>query len=320
MTSILIVDDIEIWRESLAQELSDTNYHVEMAEDSGKRAAKACGSCWRLRLRIDGSSAPRRRHGWPAGHEGDPREVPSDSHNSDDTIWRWAIEQRCDRGRAYRYIFRTSNIEACASDMRKLLESAERLTETEQKLKESFWTQQICSNTGMALGIVDRTYRILYENKAQHGISGGVSQPGGICWVEWHDALMQTEPCPWCPVKPVFAGEESATKTVPLVKEGELRYWQTGASPVTDARGHIIAALKWGLDVTDREHAHRAALEAPNLEARLLAALSQIRMWGYGRARLYELRPESPHKKVLSWSGDARREKAICLSHLFNGR
>ena len=292
MISILIVDDTESWRELLAQELEDAGYRVEKAEsaESALQQIANCAGVFDFVLMdqvlmgsgMDGVQATK------VIHDRYPRirvivmTVYGDGESS-----RAALEAG-----AYRYIFRSADIEESVADIRALIESAERLAETEVKLVESFWTQQIFQNASIALSIVDRTYRVLYENAAQRGISGGVSHPGGICWVEWHGALQQKVPCPWCPIQPIFEGREPEVKIVPLVKQGRLRYWQTGASPVQDKDGNIIAALKWGIDVTEREQAHRVALEAPNVEARLEAALGQIRMWGYARARLYELRQQ----------------------------
>ena len=56
-------------------------------------------------------------------------------------------------------------------------------------------------------------------------------------------------------------------KIVPLVKQGRLRYWQTGASPVQDKDGNIMTTLN-GDRCNQAEQMHRAALEAPNVEAR----------------------------------------------------
>jgi len=56
-----------------------------------------------------------------------------------------------------------------------------------------------------------------------------------------------------------------------------------------DIGRQVIAALKWDVDITEREQAHVAALTARSVDERLEFVLDQIRMLGYSRARLYEL-------------------------------
>lgn len=194
---------------------------------------------------------------------------------------------------AYRYVFRSTDPNEAVIDIVAIIQSAKNLAKMENDLQDSFWTRQVCPGMGMALGIVDRAYRILYENERQNKLAGGTSRRGGICWIEWHQATQQKEPCSWCPVKPIFDGKNSEQRVIPLIKHGRLQYWQTSASPIFSEDGAIIAALKWGLEVTPREEAHQAALQAADVNERLEHALSQINMLGYARARLYELATES---------------------------
>lgn len=195
---------------------------------------------------------------------------------------------------AYRYVFRSPVLAEAAAEIVSLIGSAQSLAQIEAKLNDSFWLNNVTPQMNMAVGIVDRTYRVLYANPAQNALAGRKTRLGGICWVEWHNAVQQKGPCPWCPVKPVFDGEQHPSTVVPLFRQDKVKHWLTNASPINDAEGNIIAALKWGEDVTEREVIHMQALEAQNSDERLKAALNQVRQLGYSRARLFELAQNPP--------------------------
>jgi len=293
---ILVVDDTESSRDLIEEELADAGFQVEVAasgEASIEIVNQANGKFDFIIMDqvllggMDGIDATK------IINEKFPKiRTIVITMYGDGEASRAALEAG-----AYRYVFRSHDLNEAIKDVIDLVESASELARIEDKLFDSFWVESVCEGTDMAIGVVDRTYRILYANKKQREIAGEEFRKGGICWVELHQSFQQKDPCPWCPVKPLFESEDKSIKVVPLFKRGKLQHWQTGASPILDSTGQIIAALKWGLDVTEREIVSRTALEAKSLDERLKSALEQIRILGYSRARLYEL---SEDDKILS--------------------
>ena len=285
---ILVVDDTEITRELLTEALADAGYEVE-AVASGEAAIECVKRAEGdfdfiimdqvLLGGMSGIDATRIIH----------QEYPQIRTIVMTIYGDGESSQAALDAEAYRYVFRSLDLKEAVDDVIALIESPRELAEIEERLPKSFWINNVCKGMQMAVGIVDRTYRVLYANEAQNAIAGGESRLGGICWVEWHQAVQQKGPCPWCPVKPLFEGKDPVVRTVPLFKQGRWQHWQTGASPILGREGQAIAALKWGVDVTEREMARVATLTAQTVTERLKATLEQIRMLGYSRARLYEL-------------------------------
>jgi signal transduction histidine kinase/DNA-binding response OmpR family regulator len=292
-TRVLVVDDVETSRELLAEALDDASYQVEVVA-SGEAAIE----CVRraegdfdfiimdqvLLGGIDGITATREINEWCNEKERKQIRTIVMTMYGDGESSHAAL----DAG-AHRYVFRSLEFKEAVRDVIALIESGKELSTIEKSLSESFWMNKVCKGIGMAISVIDRTYRVLYANDMQNQVAGGILRIGGICWVEFHQAFQQKGPCPWCPVKPLFEGEDPIVKTVPLFKRDRWQHWQTGASSILDSEGQVIAALKWGVDVTEREQAYVAALTARSVDERLEAALDQIRMLGYSRARLYEL-------------------------------
>jgi GAF domain-containing protein len=91
-------------------------------------------------------------------------------------------------------------------------------------------------------------------------------------------------------VKPLFETGKPVRTTAVLLKRDQALYYETGASPIFgEDRQTILAARKWGVEVTARELSDRRTLEAATFDERLNAGLERIRALGYSRARLYEL-------------------------------
>ena len=286
---VLVVDDVETSRELLAEALDDVGYQVgvvasgEAAIECVKRAEGDFDFILMDQVLLggmDGIEAARIINQDYPQIRTIVMTIYGDGESS-----RAALDAGADR-----YVFRSLDLEEAVDDIIALIESARELSKIEKTLPESFWMKNVFKGMGMAISIIDRTYRVLYANDIQNQMAGGELRIGGICWVEFHQAFQQKGPCPWCPVRPLFEGENPVVKIVPLFKRGLLQYWQTGASPILlDIGRQVIAALKWDVDVTEREQAHVAALTAQTVDERLEAALDQIRMLGYSRARLYEL-------------------------------
>jgi DNA-binding NtrC family response regulator len=97
---------------------------------------------------------------------------------------------------AYRYVFRPSNPAGALKEIISLIDSADELMDIVQNMGRSAWVSDIYNGMGIAMGMVDRTYRVLHANPAQAEVAGGKPGTGGVCWVEWHQALDQKEPCP----------------------------------------------------------------------------------------------------------------------------
>jgi signal transduction histidine kinase/CheY-like chemotaxis protein len=291
---VLVVDDDDLGRTTLTQALSEAGYDVRgvpSGQQAIEHARQVEGNLDFIIMdqvlllgEMDGIEATRQiQHQYPR-----IRTIVMTLYGDGESS-RAALTAG-----AYRYVFRSPVLAEAAAEIVSLIGSAQSLSQIEADLHDSFWLQNVTPRMNMAVGIVDRTYRVLYANPAQNALAGRKTRLGGICWVEWHNAVQQKGPCPWCPVKPVFDGEQHPSTVVPLFRRDEVRHWLTNASPITDREGNIIAALKWGEDVTEREMIHMQALEAQDSDGRLKAALNQIRQLGYSRARLFELSENPP--------------------------
>jgi GAF domain-containing protein/ActR/RegA family two-component response regulator len=286
--AVLVVYDDDDLRDSLCESVQEAGYAVEGA-DSGEaaiaRVRQAEGKFDFVLMDqvllngMDGLQATRIIHGeYPAIR------IIVLTQYGDGESSRQALESG-----AYRYVF----LPCLDEEITNLMKYSASLAKLEQGLEDARsigWMQQIADEPGMAISIIDRTYRVLYANTGQRQLAGQDYRPGGICWVEFHQAYLQNEPCIWCPVKPLFETGEPIRKTAVLFKRGRAQYYETSASPIFDQDGRtILAARKWGIEVTAREIIDRRTLEAATLEQRLDAVLERIRMLGYSRVRLYEL-------------------------------
>jgi GAF domain-containing protein/CheY-like chemotaxis protein len=290
---VLVVYDEDDLRDSLCKCLHEAGYDVE-GVSSGEQAIQAVRQVEGkvdfvlmdqvLIGRVDGLEATRIiRHDYPAKEYPDLRIIVLTQYGDGESSRR-----ALDAG-AYRYVFRPCPDQEIVN----LLRYSESLAKLERGLKEAEsvpWMQAISAEAEIAISIIDRTYRVLYANTKQKELAGRHYRDGGICWVEFYQAYHQKEPCVWCPVKPLFETGKTVRKTAVLFKHGQAQYYEAGASPIFDEDSQtILAARKWGVEVTAREVLDRRTLEAATLDERLDAVLERIRMLGYSRVRLYEL-------------------------------
>jgi PAS domain S-box-containing protein len=123
-------------------------------------------------------------------------------------------------------------------------EKAEALLVEEKNKLESVLA---CMSDG--IGIVDTDFRILYQNPAHKGITGG-AYAGAYCYEAYHgrDAI-----CENCQVAMAFADGISHTVERVVVTDAGPRYYEVSASPLKDSSGRTVGCVESVRDVTSRK-------------------------------------------------------------------
>lgn len=138
-----------------------------------------------------------------------------------------------------RYITKRKQVEE------ELRQSIDRLND------ETARSDSILAAIGDGISIQNADFRILYQNQAQQASIGGDLR-GKVCYeVYAHlDAI-----CPGCPVSLALkdGGVHTLEKTV--TRDGDVRYLEIKASPLTDAAGNVIAGIEAVRDITERRKA-----------------------------------------------------------------
>ncbi len=126
--------------------------------------------------------------------------------------------------------------------------------------------EAIVSCLGDGLSILDRDFRILYQNRVQESMVGG-SHAGRFCYQAYHDG---TDVCVDCPVVRTFAdgGIHKAVRSFAR-PEGEV-FFDITASPLRDAQGGIVGAIELARDVTSLRQA------ADELEQRVVERTDEL--------------------------------------------
>lgn len=119
---------------------------------------------------------------------------------------------------------------------------------TAQLIKEITKAEGIISALGDGLSIMDRTFKILYENKVHKELIG--DHVGEKCYKAYQK---RKGVCVECPVALAF--QDGKVHTVQ--KDKNTRFVEITASPLKDSEGNIIAGIELVRDVTERNRAEK---------------------------------------------------------------
>jgi signal transduction histidine kinase/ActR/RegA family two-component response regulator len=112
-------------------------------------------------------------------------------------------------------------------------------------------TEAIISAIPDGISILDRDYRVRYQNEVHRSLVG--DQLGKVCYEKY--ANLDTV-CPGCPVARSFedGGNHVLVRTVPD-QNGGKRHIEISSSPLRNAGGEIIAGIEAVRDITVRKQA-----------------------------------------------------------------
>lgn len=200
---------------------------------------------------------------------------------------------------AHRYIRKTDptallkDIDEFIHDMRDLQELTNQFKKiTEGRLKMA--SALIGMDNGVTL--IDKDYRVWFANKAQKDIvcstdkgivcASDLDMVGAPCWVRLHRHEVEHGPCTGCIAKAVFDSEKAETCTyLNRLSSGKLGWIQVQTTPIfseiTDSTKKVIGAKKVTQKLQD------GVVQQMELKERLLIIAKGIVFDGYGRARIY---------------------------------
>jgi signal transduction histidine kinase/CheY-like chemotaxis protein len=283
---VLIADDNDSFRDALSTHLSAAGYAVDEVPTADEAVA-------RVNAAQGGYDFVLMDQFFPSGMDGiEATRAISSKYGREKarvillTLYGDGNSSReaLDAG-AYRYIFRP-----CPEDrIVEVMQAARDIAELEGALTDkSSPLLRLIDSAGIGISIIDQSYRLLYMNRHQRGISRKDCRIGGICWIEYNRDFRATEPCSWCPTKVALGGRVATTSTIsPL--ENELRHFRVTACPIRGREDRVIGVIEFVRDVTDEYLADKMALEARETQDRLKATLARVCALGYARARLYEM-------------------------------
>ena len=102
-----------------------------------------------------------------------------------------------------------------------------------------------------SLSVVDTDFRILFQNRISKNTLG--DHEGELCFNAYHGA---DSACAGCLVVAAFGdGEVHRGEKEELREDGRCRQLEITVSPVKDARGEVVAAIKLVRDITERKYA-----------------------------------------------------------------
>lgn len=141
--------------------------------------------------------------------------------------------------------------------------------------QEQARSEAIIAALGEGLVIVDREFRVLYQNQILIELAGDAQ--GQHCYL----AMGQCPAiCDNCPVAQTFLDGEIHTVEKAEVREGRTVYRELTASPLRDESGRIIAGIELVRDITERKLAEQA-LKASERQMREVQRIAQLGSWQF---------------------------------------
>ncbi len=118
----------------------------------------------------------------------------------------------------------------------------------DQTIKDISDAEVIISAIGDGISILDRNFKILYENQAHRDMMG--IHVGEFCYKTY---VKRRKICSGCPVALTF--RDGRVHTVEREKQtgNETKYLQITASPLKNSEGKIIAGIRVVRDITERK-------------------------------------------------------------------
>lgn len=120
-------------------------------------------------------------------------------------------------------------------------------------IKEISKAEGIISAIGDGVSILDRTFKILYQNQFHKDMMG--VHTGEFCYKAY---VKRQGICGGCPVALTFKNGKVHKVQRELQTDKEIRYAEITASPLKDTEGKIIAGIEVVRDITDRKKAQIA--------------------------------------------------------------
>lgn len=141
--------------------------------------------------------------------------------------------------------------------------------------QEKARSEAIIAAIGEGLVIVDRDYKILYQNQILRDLAGDAL--GGHCYAVYG---ARENLCENCPVAATFADGEIHTTERSASTQGETVYREITASPLRDESGAIIAGIELVRDITERKLAEHALQESER-QMKEVQRIAQLGSWQF---------------------------------------
>ncbi len=121
----------------------------------------------------------------------------------------------------------------------------------ENNLRQEYHKLEVVTeNIGVGFAIIDRNYRMLWQNKFLKKVKGDAQ--GQLC----HEALHRSSSiCENCGVKKIFEnGSVFDSHEIPTVDdEGNQRWIDLNVSPIFDENGNVVSAIEMAIDTTEKK-------------------------------------------------------------------
>jgi PAS domain S-box-containing protein len=117
--------------------------------------------------------------------------------------------------------------------------------------EEKARSESILAAIGDGISIVDRDFKIVYQNNVHKKMVGG-DKAGQYCYKAYSDS---DSLCPGCPVAASFKDGDIHTQEKSAALGGETRTLEIKASPLIDVTGTLVAGIETVRDITDRKKA-----------------------------------------------------------------
>jgi PAS domain S-box-containing protein len=160
-------------------------------------------------------------------------------------------------------------------------------------------SEAIIAAIGEGLIIVDRDFKVLYQNQILKDLAGNPQE--GHCYVLYGN---RDNVCDNCPVAQTFRDGAIHTIEKSMLKGGVTVYREITASPLLDESGAIIAGIELVRDITERKHAEHALQESEwqMKEVQRIAHLGSWQLdydtgklvWSDETYRILGLEPQTP--------------------------